>query len=678
MKKIVLFTLMVSCSVYASTETDHINNALDNDDNDDFITSIFADKTNLFDYVDSLSENPKKQENTKEEKKKASTDAVAIAEKIHSFSDYIEVLTPYWRGRGHHGQLLPVSGKKVSIPASKIVRALIDYSTSLSKGESPDRTRTLERINDRIKSTPSDVLKEDFVQVAVLMLVNLLSTNMNTLPQQSQEEAGKALHFFKDFAQSHYSDTPLQQLLQNNKTDNENASATSPKEEESKISHRKKRKKKKNDNIETAESDNSVKNENHPPEVKFNKILSDIISIPVTFVSFKGGERKEVTKDFILCKGEKLKRKYVVTAVTNGNIAELDWMAENCKFDKSIANYRETGFILDCVEMSYPHNHLIHIAVEKNNSDMVNYLLNKGAKLDITNDEGDTALHIAVQNNNLKLVELLLSRGANPNSANRNQETPLHFAVAISKRMVELLVNKGSDVNSHDKNGLTPVQLAYFRGDKESTDFLLAHNASINELEVSKLDSKQSGIALKTAIANNNAKIVSSIIKNGFDINKPILEGRTALSLAAESNHMQMVNLLLLNGAKVNAIDEYTKHTPLHIASRDGNTAIAEVLIKAGADQNARNNANETPLHLAVQDDNNIEVVKLLIKNKANVDAKADADCTPLHYAAWKNSQKIAQLLVKAGANKNAKQYDKLLPIDRADKDRIIWRRILQ
>lgn len=73
---------------------------------------------------------------------------------------------------------------------------------------------------------------------------------------------------------------------------------------------------------------------------------------------------------------------------------------------------------------------------------------------------------------------------------------------------------------------------------------------------------------------------------------------------------------------------------------------------------NKKNDNGMTPLHKAVEQ-NRMKIVKLLIKEGADVNAKDNADHTPLYYTAFlskKDGQKITDLLIEKGADVNSTQ----------------------
>ncbi|KAH0552519.1 hypothetical protein KQX54_011537 [Cotesia glomerata] len=58
--------------------------------------------------------------------------------------------------------------------------------------------------------------------------------------------------------------------------------------------------------------------------------------------------------------------------------------------------------------------------------------------------------------------------------------------------------------------------------------------------------------------------------------------------------------------------------TVLHLAARNGNKAMLEILLKEGADVQARDEKDETPLHVAITKENT-EAVGFLIQHGADV-----------------------------------------------------------
>jgi uncharacterized protein len=88
-------------------------------------------------------------------------------------------------------------------------------------------------------------------------------------------------------------------------------------------------------------------------------------------------------------------------------------------------------------------------------------LLEAGADVDATDDEGFTPLHFAAQDDSEEVVQLLLDAGADVNAANTKGETPLYKAVRNTTSgavpITRLLLERGADPDAQLANGSSPL-----------------------------------------------------------------------------------------------------------------------------------------------------------------------------------------------------------------------------
>ena len=93
----------------------------------------------------------------------------------------------------------------------------------------------------------------------------------------------------------------------------------------------------------------------------------------------------------------------------------------------------------------------LHIVVKRRDLQWLQFLLGKGARTDVKDDNGDTPLMIAAQLRFTDAAEELLKRKANVNLANSSGETALIRAVHLGDvAMVRLLVANGANPDQRD------------------------------------------------------------------------------------------------------------------------------------------------------------------------------------------------------------------------------------
>ena len=101
----------------------------------------------------------------------------------------------------------------------------------------------------------------------------------------------------------------------------------------------------------------------------------------------------------------------------------------------------------------------LYSAVKNNSLEMVQYLLEKGAQVNLPSSQGvSSPLLIAAYNNNVEMVSLLLNAGADPDAklSNKHPRFPHESAVILAERqgnsqVVELL-RETDNMNKHNSN----------------------------------------------------------------------------------------------------------------------------------------------------------------------------------------------------------------------------------
>lgn len=172
--------------------------------------------------------------------------------------------------------------------------------------------------------------------------------------------------------------------------------------------------------------------------------------------------------------------------------------------------------------------------------------------------------------------------------------SPLLFAIRVGlHQIVDIMLPKLSNVNQEFTNGFTCLAAA-----ASGTDVLMA----------------------------------KKFLELGADVNMPTGDrGFTPLHLAAENACLEMVKLLLDNGASIDTRSS-SKTTPFYRAARGGSIEVLRLLHEKGSEVDAKTWDNWTPLMEAVENGHE-PAIDLLLEWGANPDQRTLGDTSPLELA---------------------------------------------
>lgn len=93
----------------------------------------------------------------------------------------------------------------------------------------------------------------------------------------------------------------------------------------------------------------------------------------------------------------------------------------------------------------------VHIVVKERDMSWLGFLIQKGARIEVKDNQGNTPLMVAARIGNVDAARLLIARGGNLNAANSLGETPLIMSVQRrDTAMTRLLLTQGADPAKRD------------------------------------------------------------------------------------------------------------------------------------------------------------------------------------------------------------------------------------
>jgi ankyrin repeat protein len=351
----------------------------------------------------------------------------------------------------------------------------------------------------------------------------------------------------------------------------------------------------------------------------------------------------------------------------------------------------------------YPNSHeetdvtLLEYAAFLNQSEMVKLLLQNGADIENTRAhliaaemaDKDDRFDKEEQESFWIIVQMIVEKGADVNAVIFSYETLLFRAIVQDRLdMVQYLMEHRANENTaHDyvfiaANHATPSDFRESPNAEAIKDYIFHFTETIYEHHerrwlhfqptlraIRDRDLKQVTQLLKENPTNINAlDSLNNSTLHAFFFSYYVQFGERYVNFMAaaraldarkkletEKDMQPMLELLLQNGADVNAVNINGK-TPLHVAVEYGVPEhLITILLAHGADVNAKEKFDRTPLYYV----RSVEVTEILIEYGADVNViSAVLKRTPLHTAAKRTDNygsEIVQLLIRVGANESLK-----------------------
>jgi ankyrin repeat protein len=293
----------------------------------------------------------------------------------------------------------------------------------------------------------------------------------------------------------------------------------------------------------------------------------------------------------------------------------------------------------------------LHWACRGVHLEIVRFLVDKGADVNVEDYNKIVPLHSLAVRNNTKAIELLLAKGANVNAKDYGANTPLHYAAIYDAAdAAALLIEKGASIESRDNYRRTPLLLcARERGGPETIRILLQAGADVNVRD------KFRDSSLDLAAWRGKKEVVNLLLDAGAHIPSGGREARDLFYHAA-SNGLTRLFEVLAKAGNDPAFKLSNGGTLLHSAAAGDSIQILNILIDKGLDINLKDNYGWTPLHYAARD-GRVENVEQLISNGADINACTIMGQSPLNVADEMKQDKVHTILIEKGANNKPIQF---------------------
>ena len=266
----------------------------------------------------------------------------------------------------------------------------------------------------------------------------------------------------------------------------------------------------------------------------------------------------------------------------------------------------------------------------------VQRLVKAGADINAKRDDGNiTALWGASSMGHFEIVKYLLEQNAGVDIQDDSFGTPLYVASENGcVSVVRQLLAAAANVNLFGGLHCRPLNAAAYSGHTEVVELLLAQ-----DVEVEPEEDYKYGSALGAASRKGHAEIVRLLLKKGWDANRKYKNYNSPLDAAATYGHLEVVQALLETN-----VDVISRERALKIASTYGKTDVVKELLEQSP------NLRHQEAFLLAASYGHDDILELLQKRGTNQDMLNKA----LYDASDHEHESTVELLLKFGADPNA------------------------
>ncbi len=283
-------------------------------------------------------------------------------------------------------------------------------------------------------------------------------------------------------------------------------------------------------------------------------------------------------------------------------------------------------------------------------------LIEAGADVRWSSGSGPTLIEAAISGNDVEALQVLAESGIDLKGLAVPYGSLLHFAAFRDRpEIIAALIGYGINVNERDDQGVSALDVAVGGARFENVRALLDAGAWAYPLDAFGLTALAHAKRIKDA--EQSAAMVKLLTSRGAPENGKNRPVDDRYLLAIKSGDLAGVKAALKDGADVNARMAATMNSSAtHAASlAAGNAKILAYLIEKGVNVRASDEYRFTALHMAASRGGDLQSIPLLVEHGADINHKTKFGETALSVAVNMNRPSAVELLLKLGADPNAR-----------------------
>lgn len=355
------------------------------------------------------------------------------------------------------------------------------------------------------------------------------------------------------------------------------------------------------------------------------------------------------------------------SAGTDGAVAELtqdlsalsstDDLTSEVSMSSSTAAANQLK--LDATQSRFPEVTALHLAASMGLAKVASMLLRNASDIDAVDGTGKTALAIAMERGMQSAVSLLIENGASValDSA-QGQRVFLLTAEREWSGVADSIIRKATESGASSEVRLL---IAAYQGDVAEIQKL---SSGMLELVLKTTAQDFGATALLLAVERSHNEVIAPLLAAGVDVNTPDGSGQTVLHRAARRKDIDMLRTLITAGASVDEKND-DGWTPLTATTRLQDLELARFLTNAGCSPNTTAHNGLSELYEAATA-GETEYVKFLLAIGTDPSIRTRPGWAPLHWSAANGHVETTRLLLEAGAEVSVVSDQNVTPLDLA------------
>ncbi|MDI6031717.1 ankyrin repeat domain-containing protein [Flavobacterium sp. LB2P84] len=361
-------------------------------------------------------------------------------------------------------------------------------------------------------------------------------------------------------------------------------------------------------------------------------------------------------------------------------------------------------------KLTHDNRIYLHWASNKGNVAIVEYLISKGADLNLEDSKGETPLTFAAVGgqSNTALYDAFFKAGTDPKKKYKDGINLLLMAIASDKNLAltTYFTTKGMSIKDTDSDGNTAFDYAAksgnlpllksllekgvkytdnallfaAQGSRRDVTPLETYKYLVEDLKIKPTATSKSGETVLHLLASkaNQTEVINYFLSKGVDANKANNEGNTALMAAASARDIAVLELLLPI-VKNNNVQNLKGESALTMAVKAGTPEAITVLLNKGADAKVLDKEGNNLGYYLIQSyrpsgrgpetttqDPFETKIKLLQDKGLNLGTPQKDGNTLYHFAIIKNDLALLKKIAALNIDINAKNKDGLTALHKA------------